>query len=69
MRPYLVGERGPELMVPGQSGTIVPNHALGGGTVNLYVSTMDARSFEDALSRNDSALFRVLGRGARAGRV
>ncbi|MFM0326081.1 phage tail tape measure protein [Caballeronia glebae] len=28
---YLVGEKGPELFVPGQSGSIVPNHALGGG--------------------------------------
>jgi hypothetical protein len=30
-RPYLVGERGPELYVPGASGTIVPNNRLGGG--------------------------------------
>lgn len=29
---YYVGERGPELFVPGQSGTIVPNSQLGGGT-------------------------------------
>jgi hypothetical protein len=28
---YLVGEKGPELFVPDQGGTIVPNHALGGG--------------------------------------
>ena len=27
-RPYLVGEEGPEIVVPGQSGTVVPNHAL-----------------------------------------
>lgn len=27
-RPYLVGERGPELFVPGMSGSIVPNHAM-----------------------------------------
>ena len=27
----LVGERGPELFVPGSSGTIIPNHAMGGG--------------------------------------
>ncbi len=27
----LVGERGPELFVPSQKGTIIPNHALGGG--------------------------------------
>lgn len=32
-RPYLVGERGPELIVPRQSGTVVPNHALGGGSI------------------------------------
>lgn len=62
-RPYIVGEKGPELMVPGQSGTIVPNDALGGlggTTVQFNISTMDARSFEDALRRNDSALLRVL---------
>ena len=29
----LVGEQGPELFVPNQSGTIIPNHALGGGSV------------------------------------
>ena len=27
-RPYLVGERGPEVIVPEQSGTVVPNHVL-----------------------------------------
>lgn len=35
--PYLVGERGPELMVPKTAGAIVPNNALGGGPVNLRV--------------------------------
>ena len=35
--PYLVGERGPELFVPGSSGSIVPNGA-GMGQVNLNVS-------------------------------
>ncbi len=34
-RPYLVGERGPELMIPGRSGTIVPNHAMDGGAVTV----------------------------------
>lgn len=29
--PYMVGERGPELFVPGTSGSIVPNGKLGGG--------------------------------------
>jgi len=29
--PYLVGERGPELIVPNRSGTVIPNNKLGGG--------------------------------------
>jgi len=29
---YMVGERGPEMFTPGVSGTITPNHALGGST-------------------------------------
>ena len=32
-RPYIVGERGPELFVPGTTGTIVPNDQMGGGGV------------------------------------
>jgi hypothetical protein len=30
-QPYMVGERGPELFVPGRSGTIVANDKMGGG--------------------------------------
>ena len=39
--PYIVGEKGMELFVPNQSGTIIPNHKLsGGGTaVNGQAST------------------------------
>lgn len=38
---YLVGERGPELFVPGGNGTIIPNNKLaagGGTTININVS-------------------------------
>jgi hypothetical protein len=37
-KPYMVGERGPELFVPGRSGTIVPNDRLGGDNVNVVVN-------------------------------
>ena len=40
-KPYLVGERGPELFVPNQSGNIIPNHDLagiGGGSTNIVVN-------------------------------
>jgi hypothetical protein len=35
---YMVGERGPELFVPRTPGTIVPNHALGGGNLSVTVN-------------------------------
>jgi len=36
--PYIVGERGPELFVPGSSGSIVPNNRMGGVSIgNLTV--------------------------------
>lgn len=42
-KPYIVGERGPELFVPSRSGSIVPNGKLGGGmTINV-----DARGSAD----------------------
>jgi TP901 family phage tail tape measure protein len=40
-KPYVVGERGPELFVPRQSGTIVPNDKMRGsarGDVTLYLT-------------------------------
>mgnify|MGYP003136374298 FL=1 len=36
-KTHLVGERGPELFTPGVTGTITPNHALGGST-NIVVN-------------------------------
>ena len=37
-RPSVVGERGPELFVPGSPGTVVPNHELGGSSTNVVVN-------------------------------
>ena len=40
-RPYLVGERGAELFVPSQSGSIVPNKDISGGngvTINQTIN-------------------------------
>ena len=39
---YMVGERGPELFVPGRSGTIVANDKMGGGSTNVVVN-VDAK--------------------------
>jgi phage-related minor tail protein len=37
----MVGERGPEMFVPNQSGSIVPNKGMGGGVT--VVNNVDAR--------------------------
>ena len=37
-QPYIVGEKGPELFVPGKTGTVVPNNAMGGiGNITVNV--------------------------------
>jgi hypothetical protein len=48
----LVGERGPELFIPGADGTIIPNRALGGGQVIIqavYVQDSDPQRWLDRL--------------------
>jgi len=61
-RPYIVGEEGPELFVPKTSGTVVPNGAMGGQTVNnnTYitnaVSAVDAKSVAQLFAENRKTL-------------
>lgn len=44
-RPYLVGEVGPELIIPKAAGTVIANKNLGGGGVSLTIH-IDARGAE-----------------------
>lgn len=52
-KAYLVGERGPELYVPGTSGTIIPNDFVGGGQTNISIN-VDARGNGNASSDADA---------------
>ena len=66
----VVGERGPELFVPKQPGTIVPNGMLGGGqTVNTAVTyniqAVDAQSFKTLLARDPEFIHNVAEQGRR----
>ena len=38
--PYLVGERGPELIVPRVPGRVIPNHALGSAPASPVAITV-----------------------------
>ena len=63
-RPYLVGERGPELFVPGSSGSIVPNGGLG-QQVTYNINAVDAASFKAMVAKDPEFLFNVTQMGAR----
>lgn len=54
----IVGERGPELFVPGASGTVVPNGQFGGGGVTVVIST-GASDLDELIRKR----VRVLGNG------
>ncbi|MCE7996421.1 MAG: phage tail tape measure protein [Roseivirga sp.] len=41
-KSYIVGERGPEVFTPSQSGQIIPNHSLGGMVGGLRVEVVGA---------------------------
>ena len=59
-RPSVVGERGPELFVPRSSGTIVPNHALG-GSANVTVNVDASGSSVEGDANQAGRLGKVIG--------
>ena len=50
---FLVGERGPELFVPNNAGTIIPNErmssSMGETNINFNINAVDAASFDELL--------------------
>jgi tape measure domain-containing protein len=58
--PYIVGERGPELFVPGRSGTIVPNNKLGGGGTSVVVNVDASGSKVQGDDQQGNQLGRVI---------
>jgi len=62
-QPSIVGEKGAELFVPDQAGTIVPNDKLGMGkevTVNFNISTVDARGFNELLVNSRGTIVNMI---------
>jgi phage-related minor tail protein len=59
--PYMVGEKGPEVFVPSGSGTIIPNHSMGGASTtnvtNNYINAIDVKSFETRLLESSNTIW------------
>lgn len=65
-RPYIVGERGPEMFVPNTAGSIMRNDQLGmGGAVTYNINAVDARSFQQLVASDPEFIFSVTEAGRR----
>lgn len=62
--PYIVGENGPEVMVPGKTGTVIPNGQAFGGqqavNVNFNITTIDAKDFDTLLRARQGVIIGVI---------
>ncbi|HEX7040438.1 MAG TPA: hypothetical protein VF202_10015, partial [Trueperaceae bacterium] len=66
-RFYMVGERGPELIAPRSAGTVIPNHKLGGLTINVDArGAHDPVAVEQAVERGVRAAVQIAGAQTQA---
>ena len=65
--PYLVGEEGPEIVVPKAAGNVVPNHAMGGSTIinKVTVSAPNGKLDNQSLSQLQAKLTQATQAGMR----
>lgn len=67
-RPYVVGEKGPELFVPGSSGRIVPNGGMAPITVNMTITSVDPQTAAQTIAGNERLITNMVRRSMqRAG--
>jgi len=63
-QPYLVGEAGPELVVPDRASNVVPNGQLGNMgkqvNVNFHITTVDATGFSELLVNSRATIVNVI---------
>ena len=64
--PITVGERGRELFVPSSNGTIVPNHDMGAGGMNIKfnIQANDVRGIKELLIDNRATIINLVNQGA-----
>jgi len=70
-QPYLVGERGPEIFQPNQSGTIIPNNALPAAAPQsnvTVVNVLDPSMVNSALNdpENEQVIVNIIGKNRSA---
>lgn len=64
-KSFMVGERGPELFTPNQSGGITPNNELGGANVTFNIQANDARGFDQLLQARRGMIVGMINKAMR----
>ena len=63
-QPFIVGEAGPELIVPDRPSNVIPNNKLGSMnqpvTVNFNINTVDARGFNELLVNSRGVIVNMI---------
>ena len=61
-KPFIVGEKGPEMFVPNQSGNIIANNKMGASPVNVTfnINTVDARGFNELLTNSRATIVNLI---------
>ena len=62
-KPFIVGEKGPEMFVPNQSGNIIPNDKMGMGgvvNVNFTINAVDTRGFRALLTNERGTIVNLI---------
>jgi hypothetical protein len=58
--PYIVGERGPEMVIPNQAASVVPNDQIGGGNFTINISANDTAGFDELLTKRRSTIMNLI---------
>ena len=65
-QPYIVGEAGAELFTPGQTGSITPNNAMGGGAnINFTINAVDAKDLDQLLYDRRAMIMSLVGKAMK----
>ena len=60
-QPYIVGERGRELFIPNQSGTMIPNQDLMGQTnISFTINATDVKGVQELLINNRATITNLI---------
>ena len=64
-KSFMVGERGPELFTPNQSGGITPNNQMGNANVTFNIQANDARGFDNLLQARRGMIVGMINKALR----